>query len=146
MKKRVHTDSALDEPDSCPQIELSERNKLLDKMGSKLSNSWRGGGGGCFNESTSTVFQYPYSEWIPNSIYHADYSVRMKTFEKWPKQMRPLPEELAECGFFYKGYGDSVECFFCGVCLYRWETEDNPIIEHRKWSPFCKFSNMISHF
>ena len=101
MKKRVHTDSALDEPDSCPQIELSERNKLLDKMGSKLSNSWKGGGG-CFNKSTSTVFQYPYSEWIPNSIFHADYSIRMQTFEKWPKQMRPLPEELANCGFFTK--------------------------------------------
>ena len=36
----------------------------------------------------------------------------MKTFYKWPKQMRPSAVDLVNSGFFYKGSGDYVECFF----------------------------------
>ena len=136
METKEQRDACIsDETDSVPQIELSTRNNFPDKMGSVLPNTLRG----------HTIFQYPYFEWIPKTVFHAEYSSRIKTFDKWPKQMRPYPEELAHCGFFYKGYGDSVECFFCGICLHDWEIKDNAISEHKKWSPFCKFVNMIRH-
>ena len=135
-----------DECDS-PQIELSS--KYLVKP-SSTNESWKNETwkGGYFHTPyfvPPPIYQYPYAEWVPNSICYADYSTRMKTFEKWPKQMKPSADELIFAGFFYKGYGDSVECFFCGVTLHDWETKDNAINKHKKWSKSCKYVDMISN-
>ena len=39
----------------------------------------------------------------------------MKTFQKWPKQIGQIPEELAQAGFYYTGIGDYVKCFLLRV-------------------------------
>ena len=38
---------------------------------------------------------------------------------------------------FYTGTEDKVKCFFCEVEIGIWERTDDPVIEHRKWSPNC---------
>ena len=119
----------LDECDSS-QVELSSVNWKESYMKSPY---------------TRPIYQYPYAEWIPNSICYADWCTRKNTFDKWPKQMRPSAKELINAGFFYKGYGDSVECFFCGISLHDWETKDSALVEHKKWSRTCKFVDMVSH-
>ena len=86
----------LDQPDSFPKVELSERNYRGEKMGSVLRHMWRNEGE-YFNNTS--VFQYPYAEWIPNSIFYADHCNRMRSFDTWPKQMRPCPKDLVKSGF-----------------------------------------------
>ena len=126
--------NVFDESDSIPQVELSSK-YLAEPM--SLNPSYR-------RSYVHPLYQYPYAEWVPNSICYAEKSARSKTFEKWPKQMKPSAMELIDAGFFYKGYGDSVQCFFCGICLHDWETKDNAMKEHRRWSRSCKFIDMIS--
>ena len=144
----VQADCAmLDEADSKPQVELSSNDKLnFDaSVSNSLNHIWKGG----YNRHNSLfppIYQYPFAEWIPNSIFYADFNSRLKSFDKWPKQMRPTKNDLVKSGFFYKGIGDSVECFFfCGIHLHDWETKDNAVIEHRKWSPHCKFVDMTTY-
>lgn len=133
----------LDEADSSPSIELSSKNLNIENNISMPNHIWKGG----YNRHNfiPPVYQYPFAEWVPNSIFYADYNIRSNSFEKWPKQLKPTKSELVKAGFFYKGIGDSVECFFCGISLHDWESKDNAIIEHKKWSPHCKFVDMISH-
>lgn len=58
---------------------------------------------------------------------------------------------MAAAGFYYPGYSydvcdckasfrtDTVRCAFCGIMLRDWKAGDNPVAEHKKWSPSCKF-------
>ena len=32
-----------------------------------------------------------------------------------------------------------MECFACGVKLSQWKPSDNPLTEHKKWSPECVY-------
>ena len=91
----------LDEADSKPQIELSSNDKLnFDaSVSNSLSHIWKGG----YNRHNSLfppIYQYPFAEWIPNSIFYADFNSRLKSFDKWPKQMRPTKNDLVKSGFF----------------------------------------------
>jgi len=67
------------------------------------------------------------------------YEIRLKTFENWPKSMKQRPEEMAEAGLFYTSEGDKVLCYDCGIGLKDWESDDNPWIEHAKWTKNCYF-------
>lgn len=57
----------------------------------------------------------------------------------WSPQTAQSIEELARAGFFYTGYGDATVCFQCGCGLKRWLKEDNPYIEHARYSPRCHY-------
>ncbi|XP_021363602.1 baculoviral IAP repeat-containing protein 3-like isoform X1 [Mizuhopecten yessoensis] len=74
--------------------------------------------------------------------YYPDYVLpgdRLKTFDKWPADIRQTPKQMLESGFFYAGYEDCVRCFQCGIGLRNWEPPDNPHVEHARWSPRCPF-------
>ena len=89
----------------------------------------------------------------------ADYDKeheRLKTFEDWPVTFIS-PLDLAAAGFYYypKNYDvcdcymsnlyidDRVRCFYCKIELHKWENGDDPMTEHKKWSPSCPFVNNI---
>ena len=140
-KRQYQSDSALGCIDSSQQIDLSAVcSHDSCEMGSTYSNIWKGG---YLKKNFPPLYQYPFAEWIPNRICYADYDVRKRSFDLWPKQMRPSAEQLVKAGFFYKGRGDTVECFFCGISLHDWETKDNVVYEHIKWSPSCNYMKMI---
>ena len=115
-RSRMQTNSTMfDDTDSAPQIELSEEEK--PNIDIPLNNLWKGGCNRLHN-LFPPVYQYPFAEWIPNSIFYSDYKIRLNSFGNWPKQMRPTKSEFVKSGFFYKGTGDSVECFFVVlVCM-----------------------------
>ena len=73
------------------------------------------------------------------------YQNRLKTFQKWPKQMRQNKYSLASSGLFYTNENDSCECFSCGVNLSQWGPTDIPLAEHKKWSHNCFFLKMIGY-
>lgn len=37
------------------------------------------------------------------------------------------------------GNNDHVRCFNCGIGLQNWDSEDNPFVEHARWSQECEF-------
>lgn len=68
---------------------------------------------------------------------------RLRSFSNWPSHKTQTPHEMASAGFFYKGYGDFTQCFFCGGVLKDWEAEDNPLIEHARHFHDCAFAQQI---
>lgn len=62
---------------------------------------------------------------------------RLSTFRKWPYSV-PASRELAEAGFFFAGKPDSVCCFECGQGIKEWTEDDDPWIEHARFSPTCQ--------
>lgn len=73
-----------------------------------------------------------------------DYSIesnRLKSFVQWPIPHIVEPKKLAAAGFYYMGINDNTTCFECGLELYQWKEDDQPMEEHRKWSQNCVFLN-----
>lgn len=73
------------------------------------------------------------------------YNERLRTYidGEWPIGLAQRPEPMAEAGFCYLGYGDRVQCFYCGEIIHQWLPTDTPWMEHAKWSPYCTFLNLI---
>ena len=46
---------------------------------------------------------------------------------------------MVDAGFYYKGSGDHVLCFYRGEGLFYWKPHDNPWYKHAKWFPMCEF-------
>ena len=84
------------------------------------------------------------NEWTPFNTAKVNYRKRLNTFSTWPIQMKQLPHEMVDSGFYYTGEGDRVTCFYCGVTVLNWEIIDEAFSEHKKHSADCKFINMIS--
>ncbi|CAG2255224.1 BIRC7_8 [Mytilus edulis] len=57
----------------------------------------------------------------------------------------PLPNNSVTCRKDYKAQqksmcnNDHVRCFHCGIGLQNWDSEDNPFVEHARWSQECQF-------
>ena len=66
-------------------------------------------------------------------------STRLRSFKDWPPTIPVKAEDLAAAGFFYKGFGDKVTCFCCGINLKKWQPEDTAMGEHKKHSPECLY-------
>ncbi|XP_033744154.1 uncharacterized protein LOC117330044 [Pecten maximus] len=79
----------------------------------------------------------------PRYPQFAILAVRLASYKNWPTNLRQKPEELAKAGLFYEGTNDYVRCFHCAGGLREWEPEDDPIIEHARWFPFCEFLRLI---
>ncbi|KAL3882067.1 hypothetical protein ACJMK2_028442 [Sinanodonta woodiana] len=75
----------------------------------------------------------------PKYPQYAVKNMRINSFQGWPTELRQRPEEMAECGFYYAGFNDCVRCFHCGVGLRHWMNEDDPWIEHARWSTSCVY-------
>ena len=71
---------------------------------------------------------------------YEDQAKREKSFFNYPKPY-PLKEDLVRAGFFYLGPGagndDDCQCYYCGVRLFNWTKEDDPLKEHEKFRPNC---------
>lgn len=67
------------------------------------------------------------------------YDNRLASFKNWPKNHRLKPEKLSEAGFYYIGESDKTACFYCGVHIHEWLTEDDPWIEHCLHMKHCTF-------
>ncbi|XP_014475723.1 PREDICTED: death-associated inhibitor of apoptosis 1-like isoform X2 [Dinoponera quadriceps] len=65
-------------------------------------------------------------------------AIRLKSFEKWPLSYMK-PESLVAAGFYFTGELDIVRCFECGTEMYKWLEGDDPMVDHERQSPTCKF-------
>eukprot|EP00105_Crassostrea_gigas_P044871 XP_019929019.1 PREDICTED: baculoviral IAP repeat-containing protein 7-B [Crassostrea gigas] len=92
-------------------------------------------------KSPSASCKQPMSESLPQFKHpkYASDSARLASFQSFPLRRTQSPALLASAGFFYAGYGDCCKCFSCGIGLGKWEPEDNPWVEHARWSQECPF-------
>ncbi|KAK3577780.1 hypothetical protein CHS0354_010981 [Potamilus streckersoni] len=89
------------------------------------------------NLQTVSTDTYSMEEPPPKYPQYAVKNMRINSFHGWPAELQQKPEEMAECGFYYAGFSDCVRCFHCGVGLRHWMSEDDPWIEHARWSTEC---------
>lgn len=69
-------------------------------------------------------------------------AIRLQTFKGREHNFSLPVIQLAEAGLFYTGPGDRTTCFASGCILYQWGELDNPLEEHRKWFPECKWAEL----
>ncbi|KAK3593111.1 hypothetical protein CHS0354_018236 [Potamilus streckersoni] len=103
------------------QLIASERQNVLDNL------------------QTVSTDTYSMEEPPPKYPQYAVKNMRINSFQGWPAELQQRPEEMAECGFYYAGFSDCVRCFHCGVGLRHWMSEDDPWIEHARWSTSCLY-------
>ncbi|XP_056020080.1 E3 ubiquitin-protein ligase XIAP-like isoform X2 [Ostrea edulis] len=70
---------------------------------------------------------------------YADKNRRLASFWNWPTTAIQTPEQLASAGFFYTGSSDLVQCFYCGIGLCAWDSDDDPWEEHARSAPGCLY-------
>nr|XP_034332218.1 uncharacterized protein LOC105325768 isoform X1 [Crassostrea gigas] len=76
------------------------------------------------------------------AIKHPEYtarSARLGSYQTFPRHMKQHPADMTDAGFYYAGFGDCCRCFHCGIGLRNWDPEDNPWIEHARWSAECPY-------
>lgn len=69
---------------------------------------------------------------------YKSYAGRLRTFANWPNK-EIAKEVLAKAGFYYKNESDVVQCAYCYIEGYHWVAGDDPLKDHRTWSPACPF-------
>jgi len=84
-------------------------------------------------------------EWS-RGAYHRKYvapKMRHDSFAAWCAENAPSVDDLVRAGFFYTGSRTIVKCFYCNGSLQNWDTEDNPIVEHIRWFPYCAYAKQL---
>ncbi|XP_076445090.1 uncharacterized protein LOC143282997 isoform X2 [Babylonia areolata] len=75
---------------------------------------------------------------------YSQVDARRRSFSNWTHQPGlPSVDELIGLGFFYAGYADCVRCFFCGIGLKSWESDDIPAEVHARWRPTCEYLRLV---
>jgi hypothetical protein len=97
------------------------------------------------NQKCSTHCNGILNKAVKHKKYES-FDARLKSYDKWPSYAKKTPCELASFGFFYEGNQDVVKCFTCGIAIYDWEEGDIVLMEHRKYSPNCKFISKYLYY
>lgn len=89
-------------------------------------------------------FEKLFAECVPIfvNILLLNESVRLQTYTSkyWPHAKEYIDVgKMAKSGLFYNGSTDSVQCIFCDLVLHKWKPKDDPIIDHYRFKPTCRF-------
>ena len=79
-------------------------------------------------------------------IAHPEYVLfkdRLATYSLWPPQLTQTDYKLAQAGLFYSNVSDRVTCFACGILLWGWKEDDDPLLEHYKHRKDCFYMKMV---
>ena len=84
----------------------------------------------------------------PKYKEYEDQAKREDSFFNYPKPY-PLKRDLVNAGFYFLGPGsgndDDCQCYYCGVRLFNWTKEDDPMNEHEKFRPHCSFIKSLTN-
>lgn len=75
---------------------------------------------------------------LPTELNREDQ--RLETFDHWPLSFIDK-NILAKTGCYYLGKDDLVCCAFCDIKIKSWVLDDDPVVEHLKWSKYCPLLN-----
>lgn len=102
----------------------------------------------CIDKIFTSEIGANFSEWFAKCVpifmrtMMLNENERLESFssEDWPHNKRYINVKyLAKTGFYYTGQRDIVSCAFCRIELHDWKFNDNPILDHYKFSPKCPF-------
>lgn len=62
---------------------------------------------------------------------------RIMTYSDWFGPHKPDPLKLSECGLYYTGDLNIVQCYFCGVHIRYFKDSSDLWEDHKKASPKC---------
>ncbi|EFN85666.1 death-associated inhibitor of apoptosis 1 [Harpegnathos saltator] len=65
-------------------------------------------------------------------------AARLDSYANWSTSY-VKPKTLAAAGFYYTGKEDAVRCFECRLALRKWSPDDNPWVDHQRFSDKCRF-------
>ncbi|KAK7808644.1 hypothetical protein U0070_010043, partial [Myodes glareolus] len=114
--------------------------RKLPSIGEHFVNSW-------------VRRELPVASAYSNDSVFANEELRLDTFKDWPHESPVAVEALVRAGLFYTGRSDTVRCFSCEGCMWKWEEGDDPLEEHTKffpnlwtllWFPQCKMHPLSS--
>lgn len=63
---------------------------------------------------------------------------RLNSFVGWNVRFIE-PVKLAKAGFYFTHKDDRVKCPFCNIEIYQWKQGDDPLRDHKTWSPACRY-------
>ncbi|CAF1443786.1 unnamed protein product [Rotaria sordida] len=95
--------------------------------------------------STNTA-QPQFDQIIRRTPYNSTYSditKRLESFTTWSHESSPSIDDLVRAGFYYTGTRNIVTCFYCNGSLQNWNVNDNPLIEHARWFPYCGYAKQV---
>ena len=101
----------------------------------------------CLFMNDGDVGNIPINAMLPhrNRIHAMDNVLkRRRSYSKWPHSGRLSGANLADAGFFYIGGHDVVKCFCCNGVTCGWKPSEDPIIEHLRRFPQCKFAQSLN--
>lgn len=75
---------------------------------------------------------------VPLHRLQASEEERLNTFYDWPL-VSPSARALAQAGFYYIHEQDKVQCAFCKGVVHNWEPGDDPLREHARHYPCCRY-------
>ena len=75
-----------------------------------------------------------YDKEIDSYIFRT-CKTRLSSFKKWNGKLNA--EDLAIVGFYYTSYLDICKCYYCGVEIFEWKSDDCPINEHYRLFKNC---------
>lgn len=80
---------------------------------------------------------------LENSKY-ANYRNEAQRIQSYAFSTAPVrsPQIMSDAGFFAISNQDFVRCFHCGIGLRNWEDDDDPYVEHCRWSPNCQYMKL----
>ncbi|CAF0942686.1 unnamed protein product [Rotaria sordida] len=74
---------------------------------------------------------------------YSEIPKRHASFATWPNENLPSVDNLVRAGFFFTGKETIVTCFYCNGSLQNWGSNDNPMIEHARWFPYCAYARQL---
>lgn len=86
----------------------------------------------------SNMYSNTYFERAKYKQYITESS-RLRTYANWSSDKWQTFTIMVECGFFFAGMEDCVRCFYCGIGLKNWTKDDDPWVEHARWSKNCQY-------
>lgn len=87
-----------------------------------------------------------YKEELITMSDNMDYrfEVRRKSFEGcFSELLQTRAGDFASAGFYWTGEGDRTRCFECNEQIGLWDSSEDPIVEHQRWSGRCRFIRNI---
>ena len=73
------------------------------------------------------------------------YNNRIDSFKTWPSSDKINPKLLADAGLYYSGFNDQYICVWCGVKINKWQHNDIPFNEHKKFQiKKCVYLMMVT--
>ncbi|XP_062606047.1 baculoviral IAP repeat-containing protein 7-like [Saccostrea cucullata] len=123
---------------SAPQEEVVEPDGLREGYNASTSNNTAHLASAIYSDGQDQPDTSKRTMVVKHPKY-ASRPARMASYANFLRNIKQHPADMTEAGFYYAGFADCCRCYHCGIGLRNWDPEDNPWIEHARWSMECPY-------